>query len=502
MALLEMRNISKRFSDTIVALDGVDFELQQGEIVSLLGENGAGKTTLMKVLYGMVKPNTGEILYRGAPIRIDKPSTAIKMGIYMVHQHFMLIPAMPVVENVIVGDEEGKGALLDRRGAETIVRELIKQFNFDIDPNILVERLSVGQCQRVELLKALYRKADVLILDEPTAVLTPSEVDELFVSLRKLREIGKSIVIITHKLKETLAIADRICVLRNGHMVQSNVLPANTSTEELSRLMVGRNIDLDKRRPTKNIGKVRFSASGINVDHGMGYRLENISLDVRGGEILGIAGVEGNGQSLLLKVLAGLETSPTAHITVDGKEIGGSPKCFIDAGIGHVPEDRTIMGIVEDMSIKDNIILGYHKRKMFCKHGFRDEPAINKHAKSCRKNYDIKADSIDMLTRALSGGNQQKVLIARTMSQELKALIIAQPTRGVDVGAMEYIHDQIIGLRDRGIAILLVSADLDEVCALSDRIAVIYEGKIVVECQPGELDKVQLGLLMTGNSIA
>lgn len=499
MALLEMHNICKRFN-AVIALDKVDFILDQGEVVSLLGENGAGKTTLMKVLYGMVKPDEGEICYSGNRVIIDKPSAAIKLGIYMVHQHFMLMPAMTVVENVIVGEETGKGIWLDKKEALDRVQALIKEYNFDIDANAKVASLSVGQCQRVELLKALYREAEILILDEPTAVLTPTEVEDLFAAVRKLKYSGKSIVIITHKLKETMAIADRVCVLRNGCMVEKDIVPENTCAAELSRLMVGRLVDLEVRHPAQRIGDVVLSAGEISINYGQGNCLKNITLNVRSGEILGIAGVEGNGQSLLLRTLTGLESGESICIKLDGEVMKCSPKAFLDSGIGHIPEDRTTMGIVGDMSIKDNLILGYHRQKTFSRRGLRMEHEIKSNAIQLVGRYAIKTDSIDMPIKALSGGNQQKVMLARTFSQPLRALIIAQPTRGVDVGAMEYIHNQILTLRDQGVAILLVSADLDEVCVLSDRIAVIYEGEIVRECLPDELNKVELGLYMTGNN--
>jgi len=499
MALLEMRNICKRFN-TVIALDKVDFNLDQGEVVSLLGENGAGKTTLMKVLYGMVKPDEGEICFSGNRVTIDKPSAAIKLGIYMVHQHFMLMPAMTVVENIIVGEETGKGILLDKKEALDRVQSLIEEYNFDIDANAKVAGLSVGQCQRVELLKALYREADILILDEPTAVLTPTEVEELFAAVRKLKVAGKSIVIITHKLKETMAIADRVCVLRNGCMVEEDILPEHTCAAELSRLMVGRLVDLEVRHPAQQIGSVVLSANDISINYGQGNCLKHITLNVKAGEILGIAGVEGNGQSLLLRTLTGLESGEFIHIKLDGVEMKCSPKVFLSSGIGHIPEDRTTMGIVGDMSIKDNLILGYHRQKSFSLYGLRRDREIKSNAIQLVGKNAIKTDSIDTPVKSLSGGNQQKVMLARTFSQPLRALIIAQPTRGVDVGAMEYIHNQILSLRDQGVAILLVSADLDEVCTLSDRIAVIYEGEIVRECLPGELSKVELGLYMTGSS--
>ena len=502
MELIEMKHITKIYPGT-VALDGVDFSLKQGEILSLLGENGAGKTTLMKVLYGMTQPNSGEIYYKGEPLRLRSPIDAINKGICMVHQHFMLVPAFSVTDNIVVGAEPHKGIFLDKAKAKREVQELIQQFHFNIDPDILVERLSVGEQQRVEILKALYRKADVIILDEPTAVLTPTEVEELFVILRQLRDSGKSIIIITHKLKETMELADRIVVLRDGRLVADDVRPAEVTTEQLSSLMVGRQVDLQIRRPAKNIGEVCLKVENLTVmDHGQA-KVKNVSLEVHAGEILGVAGIEGNGQTQLLEALTGLCQPKSMALTLNGEPLSGACDVFIHRGVGHVPEDRLVMGLVKEMSIKDNLILGYHRQDRFCgKGGMMKQAAIDGYAEKLKEEFLIKTPSVNAPVSSLSGGNQQKVIIARVFSQSPKALIVAHPTRGVDIGAIEYIHQQLIDIRDSGAAILLVSADLDEVRTLSDRIVVLYEGQIVSESMPGELSEVELGLLMTGSKPA
>lgn len=500
MELLEMKNIRKTFPGT-VALDNVDFKLRKGEVLSLLGENGAGKTTLMKVLYGMISPDHGEIYYKGEKLKLKNPLDAINIGICMVHQHFMLVPAFTVTENIVAGYEPRKGMFVDERESRKVVADLIKEFNFNIDPDIRVEKLSVGEQQRVEILKALYRKAEVLILDEPTAVLTPHEVDALFVILDKLRKQGVSIVIITHKLRETMAIADRISVLRDGNMIRNDVIPSETTMDKLSEMMVGRQINLGVRHPAENIGDTALSLKSLIVKEDNITKVNNISFDIKKGEILGIAGIEGNGQTQLLEALTGLNQPESMELSVNGKLLSGDAEDFLKAGIGHIPEDRHKMGLATGMSIKNNLILGYHRNKDITNRGILNNKKIVEYAEKCKKDYLIKAPSIETTAKSLSGGNQQKIIIARTFSHNPDVIIAAHPTRGVDVGAMEYIHRKLRELRDEGKAVLLISADLDEVRALSDRILVLYEGKIVSESMPGELTEVQLGLLMTGNTI-
>ncbi len=500
MEMLRMTDISKSFPGT-KALDGVDFYLKEREILSLLGENGAGKTTLMKVLYGMIQSDTGEIHYKGNKVHFKSPLDAINIGICMVHQHFMLVPAFTVIDNIIVGNEPKGGIFVDDRKAREEVAELIKRFNFNINPDTRVEKLSVGEQQRVEILKALYRKADVIILDEPTAVLTPHEVDSLFVILKKLKEEGKSIVIITHKLRETMAIADRINVLRDGRMIHNNVDPKEATIHTLSEMMVGREVALGIKRPAKNIGDTAFRVENLNVTEDGLRKIKDISFGIRKGEILGIAGIEGNGQTQLLESLTGLNKPGTMKVTLNDKEIKGSADTFLRNGIGHIPEDRLTMGLATEMSVRDNLILGYHKAPGFQKHGILLKKKIQDYSEKCRKDFGIKSPGVEVKAKSLSGGNQQKIVIARTFSHDPDVIIAAHPTRGVDVGAMEYIHTKLLDLRDQGKAVLLVSADLDEVRSLSDRILVLYEGRIFSESLPGELTEVQLGLLMTGSKL-
>ena len=498
MTLIRMSGITKRYPGT-VALDRVDFHLNKGEIVSLLGENGAGKTTLMKVLYGMTMPEEGDIFYKEEKVRIRKPMDAIDMGICMVHQHFMLVPAFTVTENIIVGSEPHKGVFLDLEQSKKEVGELISQFCFHISPDTEVEKLSVGEQQRVEILKALYRKADVIILDEPTAVLTPKEVDELFEILRTLKKEGKSIILITHKLKETIAIADRVVILRDGRLMKDDVDPALASIESLSEMMVGRHVDLSVRRPAREIGEVCLHVKDLCVTEDGQDKLKQINLDVHRGEILGIAGIEGNGQTQLIEALTGLRKPQSMTLDLDGTAVSGSADVFLKRKIVHIPEDRLKLGLVKELSIRDNLILGYHREPDFCnKYSLLKRSYIRQYAKKLKERFLVKAPSVETAISSLSGGNQQKVVIARAFSRDPDALIIAHPTRGVDIGAMEYIHQQMTQLRDSGKAILLISADLDEVRVLSDRILVLYEGEIVRESMPGELSEVQLGLLMTG----
>lgn len=499
--MLSMQQITKRFACTL-ALDGVDFQLRQGEIHALLGENGAGKTTLMKILYGMIKPDAGQILLDDQVVNMRHSTDALAKGICMVHQHFMLIPAFTILENVITNDEPKKGMFTDKVTARERVQALIDQFDFDLDPDALVENLSVGEQQRVEILKALYRKARILILDEPTAVLTPHEVDNLFVVLRLLKTQGKSIIIITHKLRETFAIADRITVLRDGKVINQDVLPQDTDVQGLSCMMVGRQIQ--RQRPTKHIetGEVCLEVEHISYSEGSIARLKDLSFSVHKGEILGVAGIEGNGQSQLLEILTGLCKSETGTIRVNGKLIQGDAGAFLRNHISHIPEDRLSMGLVKEMSVQDNLILGYHHENAVCKNGFMQSKTIQEHARELIKRYQIKTFDAVSQVSTLSGGNQQKIVIARALGHDPEVLIAAHPTRGVDIGAMEYIHSKIIELRDSGKAILLVSADLDEVRTLSDRIIVLYEGQIVLTSMPGEHSEMELGIMMTGGVLS
>ena len=496
-----MRGIVKQYP-LVRAIDGADFTVEQGEIHSLLGENGAGKSTFMKILYGMTTPTAGEVRVFGKPVAITRPAQAIALGIGMVHQHFMLTPVMTVAENVVIGSEPVRGVFFDRKKAEAQVAAMIDEYNFHISATAKVETLSVGEQQRVEILKALYRGADLLILDEPTAVLTPQEVEDLFRVMRQLKAAGKSIIIITHKLKETMEIADRVSVLRQGKMIESGVPVAGTTMKELAQMMVGRDVELSVTRRAEQVGEENFSVRGLSLTERGVPILRDVCLSLRKGEILGIAGIEGNGQTELIEVLTGLRRPDHMELFKDGKPLSGNAAAFLAAGVGHVPEDRMTRGLVLEMSIEDNLILGYHRRPAFARRGLRLASAIRKFAEQERTEFAIKAPNVQERCSALSGGNQQKVVIARVFSENPDVIIVAQPTRGVDVGAMEYIHHRLLDLRDSGKSILLISADLDEVRSLSDRLAVIYGGRIVAEGKPDTWSDMEIGLLMTGGSLA
>ena len=496
-----MRGIVKQYP-LVRAIDGADFTVEQGEIHSLLGENGAGKSTLMKILYGMTPPTAGEVRVFGKPVAITRPAQAIALGIGMVHQHFMLTPVMTVAENVVIGSEPVRGVFFDRKKAEAQVAAMIDEYNFHISATAKVETLSVGEQQRVEILKALYRGADLLILDEPTAVLTPQEVEDLFRVMRQLKAAGKSIIIITHKLKETMEIADRVSVLRQGKMIESGVPVAGTTMNELAQMMVGRDVELSVTRRAEQVGEENFSVRGLSLTERGVPILRDVCLSLRKGEILGIAGIEGNGQTELIEVLTGLRRPDHMELFKDGKPLSGNAAAFLAAGVGHVPEDRMTRGLVLEMSIEDNLILGYHRRPAFARRGLRLASAIRRFAEQERTEFAIKAPNVQERCSALSGGNQQKVVIARVFSENPDVIIVAQPTRGVDVGAMEYIHHRLLDLRDGGKSILLISADLDEVRSLSDRLAVIYGGRIVAEGKPDPWSDMEIGLLMTGGSLA
>ena len=496
-----MRGIVKQYP-LVRAIDGADFTVEQGEIHSLLGENGAGKSTLMKILYGMTTPTAGEVRVFGKPVAITRPAQAIALGIGMVHQHFMLTPVMTVAENVVIGSEPVRGVFFDRKKAEAQVAAMIDEYNFHISATAKVETLSVGEQQRVEILKALYRGADLLILDEPTAVLTPQEVEDLFRVMRQLKAAGKSIIIITHKLKETMEIADRVSVLRQGKMIESGVPVAGTTMNELAQMMVGRDVELSVTRRAEQVGEENFSVRGLSLTERGVPILRDVCLSLRKGEILGIAGIEGNGQTELIEVLTGLRRPDHMELFKDGKPLSGNAAAFLSAGVGHVPEDRMTRGLVLEMSIEDNLILGYHRRPAFARRGLRLASAIRRFAEQERTEFAIKAPNVQERCSALSGGNQQKVVIARVFSENPDVIIVAQPTRGVDVGAMEYIHHRLLDLRDSGKSILLISADLDEVRSLSDRLAVIYGGRIVAEGKPDTWSDMEIGLLMTGGSLA
>lgn len=495
MYAVEMKHITKEYP-LVRALDDVSFALEKGEVLSLLGENGAGKSTLMKVLYGMTAPDQGEIWIGGSQVTVSSPKEAIDMGIGMVHQHFMLTPVMTVAENIVMGSEPVKGVLFDQAEAERQVQEMIDRYSFGIQASEKVANLSVGQQQKVEILKAIYRRAEILILDEPTAVLTPQEADELFDVLRELKSQGKSIVIITHKLKETLAVADSICVLRDGQMIQERMPIQGATADSLAQMMVGREVTLGVTRKCENPGETILKVKNITLKKKDRYVLKDISMDLRKGEILGIAGIEGNGQTELIECLTGICHPDTLDMEKDGKAVKGNPGEFIQLGFGHIPEDRMTRGLVLQLPIQDNLILGYQKR--FQKNGILDLKKIRTFSDNLLKEFGIKAPNASVKAGSLSGGNQQKIVIARVFSEDPDVIIVAQPTRGVDIGAMEYIHERLLDLRDQGKAVLLISADLDEVKTLSDRLTVIYDGCLVAEGKPEEFTDMELGLLMTG----
>jgi simple sugar transport system ATP-binding protein len=492
-----MRGITKRYPG-VVANDGISLDVRPGEIHALLGENGAGKSTLMNILYGLVQPDEGEILLDGRAVRISRPAEAIAQGISMVHQHFMLVPVLSVAENILLGEETMANPIfLDRTEARRRIRELGRQFGFEIDPDVRVGRLSVGWQQRVEILKALYRQARILVLDEPTAVLTPQETKEIFAVLRRLAKEGHSIIFISHKLYEVLEIADRITVIRRGRVVGTR-LPSATDEEDLAQLMVGRDVQLTVDRGESHPGEPLLSVEGLHVKDDRGHEaVRGVSFFVRAGEILGIAGVAGNGQDELVEALAGLRRPSAGRVRVGDRDVTAvGPRRLNESGEAYVPSDRHRFGLVLSFPVADNLVLTRYYRPPFARGLVRDDRAIGRWAEERIREYDIRTPSAWVPTGTLSGGNQQKVIIARELSRELRLLILDQPTRGLDVGSIEFIHRQAIAKRDAGTAVLLVSAELDEVLELSDRIGVMFRGQIVATLDGRSADREQVGLLM------
>ncbi len=494
--ILEVRGLTKRFPGVIANQD-VDLVLHEGEVLCLLGENGAGKSTLVNVVFGLYQPDEGQVLLRGEPIAFGSSRDAIAAGIGMVHQHFQLIPVFTVAENVVLGNEPRKGLSLDLGGARGRIRELSAQYGLEIDPDAVVGDLSVGEQQRVELIKALYRDADILILDEPTAVLTPGEVDDFFAVVSSLVEQGKSIIFITHKLREVLAVADRIVVLRGGK-VMGEADPAEATQQSLATLMVGRDVSFTIDKAPAAPGDVVLHVTQLWVDDDRGVpTVADLDLDVRAGEVFGIAGVEGNGQRELVEALMGMRPKRSGGVVICGKNVtNASPREIIELGVGHVPEDRGKHGVVGPFSIADNLVLNRYRRQPFARRGLRDEAAIRRHAGELVREFDVRAPSPDVPVANLSGGNQQKVIIARELTGDVKLLVVAQPTRGLDVGSIEFIHRRIIEMRDAGAGVLLVSAELDEVLNLSDRIGVIYRGTLVGTFDRADATRDQIGLFM------
>jgi len=496
--VLELRGITKRFPG-VLANDSVDFDLQRGEIHALLGENGAGKSTLMNILYGLYRPDEGEILLQGRRVSFSSAKEAIEAGIGMVHQHFMLIPVMTVAENVVLGTEPVRGGIfLDERGADKRVADMAKTFNFAVDPEALVEDISVGQQQRVEIMKALYRDADLLILDEPTAVLTPQEASDLFEILRTLRREGISIIFISHKLNEVLEIADRITVLRRGKVVET-VPSAGATQKALARAMVGREVLLRVEKRPSAPGEPLLEIQDLHAEDDRELeRLRGVSFNVCAGEIVGLAGVDGNGQTELIEAIVGLRRPIGGRVLVADREVtSDGTRKLIDEGVGHIPEDRQKLGLVLDFSLAENLALHAYRKRPESRFGWLLPRRILARARKLIREFDIRGGGPQTRAAALSGGNQQKVVVAREISAEPRVLVAAQPTRGLDVGAIEYVHRRLVQERDEGKAVLLVSLELEEIRSLSDRILVIYEGRIVGEYS-SETSEEELGLAMTG----
>lgn len=494
---LEIRGLTRRFG-SFVANDHIDLTIEPGEIHCLLGENGAGKSTLMNMLYGLLEPSEGEILVDGEPVQFVSPRQAIDAGIGMVHQHFMLVPVFTVAENVMLGREDTVGGgVLNRKAASARVRELSERYRLKVDPDALVESIPVGVQQRVEILKALANDAKVLILDEPTAVLTPQEIDELMQIMRDLKAQGTSIIFITHKLREVKAVGDKISVIRRGKLV--GTASPQTSEAELAEMMVGREVKLRVDKPEAEPGAPVLEARNITVVDPRGHQVvKDVSFEARAGEVLGIAGVQGNGQTELIKSLLGLITPDAGEILLDGKNISKhGPRKSLEQGIGYIPEDRSHDGFVGEFTVRENLVLDLYRNPEFSQGPALRLGAIEQNAAQRIEEFDIRTTSMETPVSSLSGGNQQKVVVAREFSRPLKVLIASQPTRGVDVGSIEFIHKRIVRERDQGTAVIIVSTELDEIFTLADRIAVMYDGRIVDTVSP-DIPREEIGLLMAG----
>ena len=493
---IELLGITKKFG-TLVANDDINLKVESGEIHAILGENGAGKSTLMNIVYGLVKADSGSILIDGTKVEINDPAHALSFGIGMVHQHFMLVPVFTVVENIVLGHEDSKNGFLDFTNARDKIKSIAKEFNFEIDPDELVENLPVGVQQRVEIIRALIYDAKVLILDEPTAVLTPQETDELLNIMRKLKAKGTSIIFITHKLREVKEVADKITIIRQGKVV-GTALP-DSSKEELARLMVGRQVDLLPNKKTVSPGITVLSIEKLSVYNDSGRKTINeLSLDIKAGEILAIAGVQGNGQSELARAIINLESNITGSIKINRQEIlGKSVSESLNSGVGFIPESREVDGLISSFSIAENLILDTHDKDPVSKNGQLNKKHIEDNATNLLSEFDIRAQGIYESTSSLSGGNKQKVVLARELSRKVNLVIASQPTRGLDVGSIEFVYERLLAERSSNRAVLLISSELDEVSALADRIAVIYKGEIVGVVGP-EASREKLGLMMAG----
>ena len=499
--VIEMREITKIFGE-FVANDKINLHLRRGEIHALLGENGAGKSTLMNMLAGLLEPTSGEITVNGQVVKLDSPSKAASLGIGMVHQHFMLVEAFTVAENIILGSEVTKNGVLDIKKASQEIKELSEKYGLAVDPSAKIEDISVGAQQRVEILKTLYRGADILIFDEPTAVLTPAEIDELMVIMKNLVKEGKSIILITHKLDEIRAVSDRVTVIRRGKSIET-VEIAGATNQDLAEMMVGRSVSFTTEKQASEPKEVVLSIKDLVVHENRGIpAVKNLSLDVRAGEIVGIAGIDGNGQSELIQAITGLRKVKSGSIKIKGEEVVGlPPRKITEMQVSPVPEDRHRDGLVLDMSISENIALQTYYKEPLSKNGILNYTNIHKYARKLMEEFDVRAANDYVPASALSGGNQQKAIIAREVDRDPDLLIVSQPTRGLDVGAIEYIHKRLISERDKGKAVLVVSFELDEILNLSDRIAVIHDGKIQGIVTPAETNKQELGILMAGGEL-
>lgn len=499
--VIEMRHITKAFG-TFKANDDINLQVRPGEIHALLGENGAGKSTLMNVLSGLLEPTSGDILMNGQKVNITSPTAANKLGIGMVHQHFMLVDAFTVTENIILGSEPNKLGILDRKDARKHIMDLSEKYGLKVDPDALIRDVSVGMQQRVEILKTLYRGADVLIFDEPTAVLTPQEIDELIVIMDGLVKEGKSIILITHKLDEIKKVADQCTVIRRGKGI-GTVNVKDVTSQELADMMVGRAVSFKTAKKEATPQEVILSVENLVVKDSRGLdAVKNLSLEVRAGEVLGIAGIDGNGQSELIQAITGLRKSESGSVKIDGNDITNKkPRQIIQTGVGHVPEDRHKYGLVLDMMLSENMVLQTYYQEPFSKHGVLNYSEIDDKANDLIKEFDVRTVNEHVPAKALSGGNQQKAIIAREVDRDPDLLIVANPTRGLDVGAIEFIHKRLIEQRDKFKAVLIVSFELDEILNVSDRIAVIHGGEIVGVVDPKETSEKELGLLMAGYSL-
>ncbi|MCP4423996.1 MAG: ABC transporter ATP-binding protein [Chloroflexi bacterium] len=497
--VLETKGMTKRFPG-VLANDRVDLKLHKGEILALLGENGAGKSTLMNMVYGLYHPDEGEIWIKGENVQLHGPGDAIARGVGMVHQHFQLVPVMTVAENVMLGAEITRGVHLDQRTAVKKVRELSKKYGLKVDPTAVIEDLAVGTQQRVEIIKALYRNADILILDEPTAVLTPQEANELFRIMNDLTEQGVSIIFITHKLKEVLTVADRVGVLRGGQYV-GTADPKNATEASLAELMVGRKVILQVDKSKAHPGETVLKVEGLEVKDDRGQiSVEGLELEVRAGEILGVAGVQGNGQREFVEALTGLRPVISGKATIAGQNIThAAPRTITEMGVAHIPEDREKHGLVMSYTLADNMVLNRYYQKPYANGIVLNQEKIDQDGVELVEKYDVRTPSVYTPASSLSGGNKQKVIVAREFSRETKLLIANQPTRGIDVGSIEFIHNQIVAQRDEGVAVLLVSAELDEVLGLADRVAVMFDGRIVKTLPITEATRERVGLLMAGS---